>query len=143
VVYAHGGGMVLGTLDLYDEVISWYVAQTGVPFLPVGYRRAPDEAAGTTLSEDVFAGLTWLLDHASALGVDPARMAVMGDSGGGAPAAGAAIAYARNLARAGIPIELHVHPGSRTAGRDSPRTPVPPGGRWPIGPAPSHHCDRA
>jgi acetyl esterase/lipase len=111
VVYAHGGGMVLGTLDLYDEVISWYVAQTGVPFLPVGYRRAPDEAAGTTLSEDVFAGLTWLLDHASALGVDPARVAVMGDSGGGAPAAGAAIAYARNLARAGIPIELHVHPG--------------------------------
>ncbi|MGO9505685.1 MAG: alpha/beta hydrolase [Streptosporangiaceae bacterium] len=78
--------MVLGTLDLYDEVISWYVAQTGVPFLSVGYRRAPDEAAGTTLSEDVFAGPTWLLDHASALGGDPARVAVMGDSGGGAPA---------------------------------------------------------
>jgi acetyl esterase/lipase len=38
VVYAHGGGMVMGTLDLYDEVISWYVGQTGVPFLSVGYR---------------------------------------------------------------------------------------------------------
>jgi acetyl esterase/lipase len=41
VVYAHGGGMIMGTLDLYDEVI-WYVHQTGVPFLSVGYRRAPD-----------------------------------------------------------------------------------------------------
>jgi len=41
VVYAHGGGMVLGTLDLYDEVVSWYVDQTGVPFLSVGYRRRP------------------------------------------------------------------------------------------------------
>ena len=91
VVYAHGGGMVLGTLDLYHEVISWYVGRTGVPFLSVGYRRAPDEGTGTTLSEDVFAGLTWLLGHASDVGVDPARVAVMGDSGGGAPAAGAAI----------------------------------------------------
>jgi acetyl esterase/lipase len=91
VVYAHGGGMVMGTLDLYDEVISWYVGRTGVPFLSVGYRRAPDEGTGTILSEDVFAGLTWLLGHASDLGIDPARVAVMGDSGGGAPAAGAAI----------------------------------------------------
>jgi acetyl esterase/lipase len=33
VVYAHGGGQILGTLDLYDEVIGWYVAQTGVPLL--------------------------------------------------------------------------------------------------------------
>jgi acetyl esterase/lipase len=82
VVYAHGGGMVLGTLDLYDELISWYVDRTGVPFLSVGYRRAPDEGTGTTLSQDVFAGLTWLLTTASELGVDPARVAVMGDSGG-------------------------------------------------------------
>jgi acetyl esterase/lipase len=91
VVYAHGGGMVLGTLDLYDELISWYVDQTGVPFLSVGYRRAPDEGTGTTLSEDVFAGLAWLLTNADRLGADPARVAVMGDSGGGAPAVGAAI----------------------------------------------------
>ena len=91
VVYVHGGGMILGTLDLYDEVISWYVAQTGVPFLSVGYRRAPDEGSGVTLAEDVYAALVWLIEHADKLGVDPARVAVMGDSGGGAPAAGAAI----------------------------------------------------
>ncbi|MFD4601916.1 alpha/beta hydrolase fold domain-containing protein [Streptomyces sp. NPDC058464] len=90
VLYAHGGGMILGDLDAYDTLISWYVAHSGVPFLSVGYRLAP-EASGTMLAEDVFAGLTWLTGHAHELAVDTARIAVMGDSGGGAPAAATAI----------------------------------------------------
>ncbi len=90
VLYAHGGGMIMGSLDLYDEVISWYVDQTGVPFVSVGYRRAP-EATATMLAEDVFAALTWLVGHAADLAADPGRIAVMGDSGGGGLAAGAAI----------------------------------------------------
>jgi acetyl esterase/lipase len=91
VLYTHGGGMIAGSVDLYDEVVSLYVAATGVPFLSVGLRLAPEASTSTTLAEDVFAGLTWLLDHAADLGVDPARIAVMGDSGGGGPTAGAAI----------------------------------------------------
>jgi acetyl esterase/lipase len=104
VVYAHGGGMVMGTLDAYDGVIGDYVASTGVPFLSVGYRRAPDEGSGTTLAEDVYAGITWLIEHAAQLRIDPRRVAVMGDSGGGAPAAGAAI-----LARdRGVPLARQI-----------------------------------
>ncbi|MGH3292067.1 MAG: alpha/beta hydrolase [Trebonia sp.] len=91
VVYAHGGGMIGGSLDLYDKVVSWYVAHTGVPFLSVGYRLAPEATSSTSLAEDVFTGLTWLRGHAADLGVDAARIAVMGDSGGGCPTAGAAI----------------------------------------------------
>jgi acetyl esterase/lipase len=91
VVYAHGGGMIGGSLDLYDKVVSSYVAWTGVPFLSVGLRLAPEATRPTTLAEDVFTGVTWLLGHAVDLKVDPARIAVMGDSGGGGPAAGAAI----------------------------------------------------
>ena len=91
VVYAHGGGMIGGSLDLYDKVVSWYVWQTGVPFLSVGYRLAPEATSSTSLAEDVFTGLSWLGSHATSLGVDPARIIVMGDSGGGCPTAGAAI----------------------------------------------------
>jgi acetyl esterase/lipase len=90
VVFAHGGGMVLADLDLYDSLVSMYVSLTGVPFLAVGYRLAP-ESRGTALAEDVFTGLKWLLDNAPELKVDPARVAIMGDSAGGGIAAGTAI----------------------------------------------------
>jgi acetyl esterase/lipase len=90
VVYAHGGGLIIANVDLYGPWVSWYVAMTGVPFLSVEYRLAP-EATGTTPAEDAFAGLTWLIEHATGLGVDPSRIAIMGDSAGGGIAAGAAI----------------------------------------------------
>jgi acetyl esterase/lipase len=90
VVYAHGGGMIVGSAAMFDAVVTEYVTITGVPFLSVDYRLAP-EAQGTALVEDAFAGLSWLIANASALGVDPARIAVMGDSAGGGIAAGVAI----------------------------------------------------
>jgi acetyl esterase/lipase len=90
VVYAHGGGMISFGADDYDFVVSAYVEETGVPFLSVDYRLAP-EIQGTALAEEIFSGLEWLATHASACGVDPSRIAVMGDSGGGGLAAGAAI----------------------------------------------------
>jgi acetyl esterase/lipase len=91
VIYTHGGGMIAGSVDLYDEVVSWYVVQSGVPFLSVELRLAPEATYPTSLAEDVYSGLTWLIAHAVDLGVDPSRVAVMGDSGGGGPTAGAAI----------------------------------------------------
>ena len=90
VLYVHGGGMICGTVEHYDVLVRHYVQRTGVPFLSVDYRLAP-EFLGTTPVEDAFAGLVWLLDHASELGVDPDRVGIMGDSAGGGVAAGAAI----------------------------------------------------
>jgi acetyl esterase/lipase len=90
VVYAHGGGMILGSVDLYDPVVAGYVSSTGVPFLSVDYRLAPEVTAPIPV-EDVVAGLRWVHDHATELDVEPERVAVMGDSAGGGIAAGAAI----------------------------------------------------
>lgn len=90
VIYVHGGGMILGNLDLYDAIVSAYVTATRVPFLSVNYRLAP-EAHNTTLVEDAFAGVNWLIAHGPQLRVDPHRIAIMGDSGGGGVAAGTAI----------------------------------------------------
>ena len=90
VVYAHGGGMIAGNLDVYDRVVAEYVAATGVPFLSVDYRLAP-EAQGARPAQDVCAALAWLRAQAPELGLRADRLAIMGDSGGGGVAASAAI----------------------------------------------------
>jgi acetyl esterase/lipase len=82
--------MVCGTLDNFEAMARYFVQASGVPFLMVGYRLAP-EHPGTEPAEDVLAAVSWLIDHAAELGVDPARVALMGDSGGGGIGAGAAI----------------------------------------------------
>lgn len=101
VVYAHGGGMICASVELYDPFVACYVEDTGVPFLAVDYRTAPEH---TALVEDTYSGLQWLVEHASELGVDAKRIAVMGDSGGGGVAAGVAIA-ARD---AGVPLAKQI-----------------------------------
>ena len=90
VVHAHGGGFVGGSAEVFAPFVADYVARCGVPFLSVDYRLAP-QAQDTVPAEDVFAGLAWLLAHAEELGVDPARVAVLGDSAGAGLAAGVAI----------------------------------------------------
>ena len=90
VVFAHGGGMIAGDVDMFDPYVAQYAAESGVPILSVDYRLAP-EATLTTPVDDVFAALKWVLQHAEQLGVDPARVAIMGESAGAGLAAGAAI----------------------------------------------------
>jgi acetyl esterase/lipase len=90
VLYLHGGGMILGSVPIFDGPVSGYVAHTGVPMLSIEYRLAPEHPHPTSV-EDAYAGLVWLATHASELGVDPDRIAIMGDSAGGGLAAGVAI----------------------------------------------------
>lgn len=90
VVYAHGGGMVAGTIAGYDRLVRTYVERSGVPFLAVDYRLAP-EFRDVGLGFDTLAAIKWLIAQAAELGVDPKRIAIMGDSGGGGVAAAAAI----------------------------------------------------
>lgn len=127
VVHAHGGGMIAGEVALFAPYVAELVAGSGVPFLSVEYRRAP-EAAGPLPGDDVYAGLTWLVGHAAELGVDPARIAVMGESAGGGLAAAAAI-RARD---AGLPLakQLLVYPmlDDRTVDPDPVLAPV---ASWP------------
>ena len=85
-LYTHGGGMIAGSVALYDGPVSRYVSNSGVPMLAVDYRLAPEHPHPTPV-EDCYAGLQWLAEHASELGVDPGRIAVMGDSAGGGLAA--------------------------------------------------------
>jgi len=90
VLYLHGGGMIVGSVSIFDGPVARYVARTGVPMLSLEYRLSPEHPHPTPV-EDAYAGLTWLTDHAADLGIDPSRIEVMGDSAGGGLAAGVAI----------------------------------------------------
>jgi acetyl esterase/lipase len=108
VLYVHGGGMILGDLDMYDATMRQYVSSSGVPALTVDYRLAPEHPHPTPL-EDCYAGLLWLAEHAGELGVDPARIAVMGDSAGGGVAAAVAL-LARDRGGPALSRQILVYP---------------------------------
>jgi len=90
VVYLHGGGMIAGSVAGYDHLVAGYAADSGVPFLSIDYRVAPENPHPTPV-EDCFTAVRWLIEHTHELRVDPARVAIMGDSSGGGLAAGVAL----------------------------------------------------
>jgi acetyl esterase/lipase len=108
VVYLHGGGMMLSNVGLYDGIVARYVSISGVPMLSVEYRYAP-EYPGLTPVEDSYVALRWLSDRGTELGVDPGRIAVMGDSAGGGIAAGLAL-LARDRSGPQVAQQILVYP---------------------------------
>jgi len=90
VIFVHGGGRMFGSVELYDRAVADYVHRSGVPFLSVEYGLAPEVYVKAQV-EQIFDAILWLKKNASELNVDVNRIAVMGDSGGGGLAAGAAI----------------------------------------------------
>jgi acetyl esterase len=95
LVYYHGGGWVIGDLDTHDGVCRFLAAAAGVAVLSIGYRLAPEHPFPAPV-EDAWAGFAWAAANAAALGADPSRIAVGGDSAGGNLAAVVSL-----LARAG------------------------------------------
>ncbi|MDT5138714.1 MAG: acetyl esterase [Mycobacterium sp.] len=82
VVYYHGGGWALGSLDTHDPVARAHSVGADAIVVSVDYRLAPENPwpAGV---EDSWAALRWVGEHAVELGGDPNRIAVAGDSAGG------------------------------------------------------------
>ncbi|MFJ6409472.1 alpha/beta hydrolase [Streptomyces hydrogenans] len=82
LVYLHGGGFVLGTLDGVDEVCRAIAARSGWAVFSLEYRLAPENPYPAAL-DDCFDAFFWLRRAASVLGIDPEAIAVGGDSAGG------------------------------------------------------------
>jgi acetyl esterase/lipase len=86
ILHTHGGGYVLGSAEQYLPLMQTIAKALDVTIVSVDYRLAPETTYKRSV-KDNYAGLKWLHDHAAELGVDPGRLAVMGESAGGGHAA--------------------------------------------------------
>jgi acetyl esterase len=81
VLYVHGGGFVFGEVDTHDGQSRRLANRTGAAVLAVDYRRPPEHRFPAA-PDDVAAALAWFVVQGASWGVDPARIAVVGDSAG-------------------------------------------------------------
>jgi acetyl esterase len=116
MLYLHGGGFTIGSLETHDSLCRQVALRSGAAVIALDYRLAPEHRFPTAV-DDAWAALSWLAANAAALGLDAARLAVGGDSAGATLAATCAI-HARDI---GLPLRLQVliTPGT-TAHADTP-----------------------
>lgn len=104
MVWFHGGGFVIGSIDTADGMCRALCRRSGVAIASVEYRLAP-EAPFPAGPEDCLAAFDWVRQHAGDLGFDVDRIAVGGDSAGGN------LAIVTGLARRGkVAFQLLVYP---------------------------------
>ena len=90
ILYFHGGGFVIGSIETHDSVARRLAATSGALVASVDYRLAPEHRYPAAV-EDAVAACLWAAEKGAAVGGDPARLAVTGDSAGGNLAAVAAL----------------------------------------------------
>lgn len=82
VLYFHGGGYVVGSLDSHDSLCRALASMADCVVVSVAYRRAP-EFRFPTAANDAQDAWDWLVSSAGDLGIDASRLAIAGDSVGG------------------------------------------------------------
>lgn len=109
LVYFHGGGFTIGSLETHDTLCRHLARLGHCAVVSVDYRLAPEHRFPTA-ALDAWDALCWLREQADLVGVDGARLAVGGDSAGGTLSAVCAL-MARD---AGLPLALQLlfYPGT-------------------------------
>jgi acetyl esterase len=82
LVYLHGGGWTLFSIDTHDRVMREYAARANVVVIGLDYALSPETRFPGALTQ-VIDGVRWVREHAADLGLDATRLALGGDSAGG------------------------------------------------------------
>lgn len=109
LVYFHGGGMAMGSAADFDAIAQHLAARAEVAVLSVDYRLAPEHVYPVAHDEG-WAAVRWIAGNAARLGVDPARLGVVGDSAGGGLAAAMALRD-RNEQAGMLALQVLLYPG--------------------------------
>jgi acetyl esterase len=104
IVYIHGGGWCLGDADTHDRIVRELAVAAGAALFFVEYDRSP-EARYPVALEQVYAVTAHVAAHGESLGVDPTRLAIVGDGAGGNMAAAVTLLA---LQRRGPKIDLQI-----------------------------------
>lgn len=110
VVYFHGGGWVVGDLNSHDVPCRRYANAARCRVISVDYRMAPEDVFPAAVT-DCAAAVQYTHDNAAALGVDPTKIAVAGDSAGGNLAAVMAL-MARDGTLPKLAFQLLIYPAT-------------------------------
>ena len=108
MIYFHGGGWVVGDLDLYNALCASLAIEGGLSVVSVDYRLAPEHRFPSAF-EDSTRATVWIAAHARELGLDVDRLALGGDSAGSALAASTAI-WCRDRGDPSIRAEFLLYP---------------------------------
>jgi acetyl esterase len=108
IVYYHGGGHVIGSLDTHDLIARNLCAGAEAVVASVDYRMGPEHKFPAAV-EDSFAALEWVHQNAARLGADPERLGVHGDSAGANLAAVVAL-MARDQGRPTLRLQSLIYP---------------------------------
>ena len=120
VVFFHGGGWVIGSIESHDATCRALASASGCAVASVEYRLAP-ESAFPAAPEDCYAATLWLAENAAELGVDGERLAVAGDSAGGNLAAVVSL-MARDRGGPRISYQVLIYPAVDVEGDYPSRT---------------------
>lgn len=82
LIYFHGSGWVVGNIAVFDSVNRALANRTGCVVIAVNYQKAPEHEFPIPF-DDCYAATQWIFDNASELGLDAARIGIIGDSAGG------------------------------------------------------------
>jgi acetyl esterase len=110
LVYFHGGGWVIGDLDTHDVLFRELANGAGCAVVAADYRMAPEYRFPCAV-DDALAATYWVSKNASAMGLDPSRLAVGGDSAGGTLAAVVSL-LARDAGDVPIVFQLLIYPAT-------------------------------